>query len=233
LPLKLLHGSVSLMIDWHQIKLVLLDMDGTVLDLNFDNQFWQVHLPRAYASRHGLSNDQAIAEIGPRLQQTEGSLNWYCLDHWSRELDLDITALKHELAHLIAFRPQARSFLEALRRRKIPILLVTNAHAESLRLKLYRTRLDQLVNGIVCAHDIGVAKESSRFWQYLVDHYAIGLEHWLLIDDSPGVLRSACHFGIPHLLMVEQPDSQSPKRIQQEFQSLATFTQIMPGAQGG
>ncbi|HAB09291.1 MAG TPA: haloacid dehalogenase, partial [Alcanivorax sp.] len=32
------------MIDWDNIDTVLLDMDGTLLDLAFDNWFWQRHV---------------------------------------------------------------------------------------------------------------------------------------------------------------------------------------------
>ena len=33
-------------IDWSKIDTVLLDMDGTLLDLRFDNWFWQELIPR-------------------------------------------------------------------------------------------------------------------------------------------------------------------------------------------
>ena len=34
-------------LDWTSIDTVLLDMDGTLLDLRFDNWFWQEHVPDA------------------------------------------------------------------------------------------------------------------------------------------------------------------------------------------
>ncbi len=219
------------MVAWEHIELVLLDMDGTLLDLHFDSHFWRVHMPRAYAAKHNLDNHQAACEISPRLRQAEGTLNWYCLDHWSREFDLDILALKHEIAHLITFRPQARAFLRALRRRRIPVLLVTNAHAESLRLKLRRTRLDQLMNGIICAHDIAAAKETRPFWKSLQHQFGFNPDTSLFIDDSPGVLRAARDFGIHHLLLVEQPDSRGPTQPPGEFNTLGSFSQLLSGLQ--
>ncbi len=219
------------MVEWQHIELVLLDMDGTLLDLHFDTQFWRVHMPRAYAARHKLDGRQAAAEISPRLRQAEGTLNWYCLDHWSREFDLDILALKHEIAHLITFRPQAREFLSALRRRRIPVLLVTNAHAESLRLKLRRTRLDQFMNGIISAHDVAAAKETQPFWQLLQQRFGFDPDASLLIDDSPGVLRAARDFGIHRLLLVERPDSQCPAQPAGDFNTLGSFSQLLPGLQ--
>ena len=43
--------------DWENIETVLLDMDGTLLDLHFDNHFWLQHVPVCYAEKHGLSHE--------------------------------------------------------------------------------------------------------------------------------------------------------------------------------
>ena len=80
------------MIDWSDVDTVMLDMDGTLLDLHFDNYFWQECVPEAYASIHGLTPAESKAVVYPRLEAERGNLNWYCLDHWSRELGLDIAA---------------------------------------------------------------------------------------------------------------------------------------------
>ena len=40
------------MINWKNIDTVLLDMDGTLLDLHFDNHFWQTFVPLRYAQQH-------------------------------------------------------------------------------------------------------------------------------------------------------------------------------------
>ena len=39
------------MIDWNAINTVLLDMDGTILDLHFDNYFWKEYVPQKYAEK--------------------------------------------------------------------------------------------------------------------------------------------------------------------------------------
>jgi len=45
------------MIDWSKINCVFLDLDGTLLDLHFDNHFWLEYVPRCYAEKHDLSLD--------------------------------------------------------------------------------------------------------------------------------------------------------------------------------
>ena len=70
---------------WRDIDTVLLDMDGTLLDLHFDNHFWMEHLPQRYAELHGVSRAMAEMELQPLFERNAGQLQWYCLDFWSTE----------------------------------------------------------------------------------------------------------------------------------------------------
>ena len=90
------------MIDWNTIDTVLLDMDGTLLDLHFDNQFWQHHVPLRYAEKCDISLQQARDYLQQEYQKVVGQIQWYCLDYWQHKLDLPIAQLKHEIKHLIA-----------------------------------------------------------------------------------------------------------------------------------
>lgn len=105
-------------IDWSSIDTVLLDMDGTLLDLHFDNHFWREHLPKRYAEKHSIALDQAKRQLYPRFKAQEGTMNWYCVDYWSQNLGVDIVLLKAEVAHLIAVHPHVIGFLKFLRKKK-------------------------------------------------------------------------------------------------------------------
>ena len=78
------------MIDWCEIDTVLLDMDGTLLDLRFDNWFWQEYIPEKYGALRGLTPEQAWKLLAPKFRAALGTLEWYCLDYWASELELDI-----------------------------------------------------------------------------------------------------------------------------------------------
>ena len=148
------------MIDWNAVDKVFLDMDGTLLDLHFDNHFWLEHVPLRYAQARGLAPEEARAELLARYRRREGTLEWYCVDHWSRELDLDIVLLKQEVEHLIAVHPHVVDFLEALAARGKRRVLVTNAHQRSITLKMEKTRLAGHFDRIICAHDLGLRQEA-------------------------------------------------------------------------
>src|SRR5262245_16141343 len=92
---------------WTRIDTVLLDMDGTLLDLRFDNSFGLDLIPREYGKRHGMDEPAARAELAPRFDAHRGTLNWYCTEFWSRELELDVAALKHDAREHIAWLPGA------------------------------------------------------------------------------------------------------------------------------
>jgi HAD superfamily hydrolase (TIGR01509 family) len=215
-------------LNWSDIDTVLLDMDGTLLDLHYDNHFWLEHVPRRYAEKHALSLAAAREALRGRYKQVEGTLDWYCVDYWTRELDLDIALLKEEVDHLIGVHPHVIDFLDAVRAQGKRLVLVTNAHGKSLNIKFRRTRLNGHFDAVVCAHDLGLPKEYPAFWNKMqkVEPFTKGKA--LLIDDSLPVLRSARNFGIAHLLAIRNPDSKQPEKDVGEFNAIHSFRDILP-----
>jgi putative hydrolase of the HAD superfamily len=217
-------------LNWRDIDTVLLDMDGTLLDLHFDTFFWMQHLPKRYAEQHNMSLEQVAEKLARRMSDFQGTLNWYCTDFWSAEFDLDILALKQEIDHLIGYRPHARSFLEALGTHNKQRVLVTNAHRDSVDLKFALTGIDAHLDSVISSHDYGQPKEDQRFWQQLQENINFDPKRTLFIDDSEPVLRSAEKFGIAHLLSIEEPDSQTARRQPSSFPMLDSFAHLMTSA---
>lgn len=216
------------MIAWDRIETVLLDMDGTLLDLHYDNHFWHEHVPRRYAEQCGIDTASARTELLARYRQVEGTLRWYCVDYWTRELGLDIARLKQEIEHLIAVHPHVIDFLTMVRAAGKRLLLVTNAHGKALALKLRRTRLDTHFDAVVCAHDFGAPKEHPAFWRELQAAHPFERSAAVLIDDSLPVLRAALAYGIAHVIAVKRPDSRRPEKAVGEFPAIESFLELMP-----
>lgn len=216
------------MINWQQIDTVLLDMDGTLLDLHFDNYFWLHYLPERYAHIHQLDKQLSHQQLAARFEQQQGTLNWYCLDYWSEQLQLDIPALKREIEHLIAIRPHVLDFLQQLQNSSQRVILVTNAHRHSLDIKMNKTGISELFDDIVVSHDFRAPKERSEFWQQLRLAHPFNPDSTLLIDDTVSVLHSAQQYGIKHLLTLLQPDSKQSQRERGEYPGILHFDEIMP-----
>lgn len=214
---------------WRDIDTVLLDMDGTLLDLHYDNHFWLEHLPQRYAELHGISRAMAELELMPLFERNAGQLKWYCLDFWSAELKIPVRELKLETADLIALRPDADTFLAAIKNAGKRVILITNAHRDSLSLKLERIELAPYFERLISSHDYGFPKESPQFWDAL--HADIGFDpaRSLFIDDTLPILRSARDFGVRHLLAVKQPDSNKGPKDTEEFAALGDYRDLLEG----
>jgi putative hydrolase of the HAD superfamily len=215
-------------VDWRAIDTVLLDMDGTLLDLHFDNHFWQVYVPEKFAERHGMPHAEAHAECFRRYSAKAGTLDWYCVDYWTQQLELDIVQLKQELSHLIAVHPDVTHFLTAVRATGKRVVLVTNAHRKSLNLKMDRTGLAVNFDAMHVSHEYGIAKEDPAFWRALQCSEPFDPARTLLVDDSLPVLRSAQQFGIAHLRAVLQPDTRQPDKDVADFIAIRRFSEITP-----
>ncbi|MCX7095448.1 MAG: GMP/IMP nucleotidase [Methylobacter sp.] len=217
------------MIDWNKVNTVLLDMDGTLLDLNFDNHFWKEFVPLKFAEKHGLSIAAAKQQLEPRFKSMEGKLEWYCLDYWSEVLALDIAGLKAEISGLIAVLPHVAEFLEKVHRSPKKVYLVTNAHRDSLGLKMEKTCLQPFFDGIISSHDVGFAKEHADFWRLLQQRIPFEKQRTLLVDDSLAVLNAARQFGIAHLIAVSKPDTRQPKKEISGYLAIEDFRELMIG----
>jgi HAD superfamily hydrolase (TIGR01509 family) len=216
------------MLKWDQIDTVLLDMDGTLLDLHFDSYFWLQHLPQRYAQIHNTDAEQARIELVDRITKERGSLQWYCTDYWSEQLNVDIIALKKEIDHKVAIRPFVMDFLEELKNSHRLSLLVTNASRDSVDIKMNKINLLPLFDEVISSHDYGHAKEQQDFWHQLQTNHPFDPSRTLLIDDTEIVLRSAADFGIEHLVTLTQPDSQAALRENLLYPSITHFDEIMP-----
>jgi HAD superfamily hydrolase (TIGR01509 family) len=220
------------MVDWKRIETVLLDMDGTLLDLSFDDYLWNDYLPLAYAQHHNVDPIEARRDLSQRFAANQGTLEWYCLDFWTRELQLDVAALERQIADRIQLRPHAEEFLQALVKTDKHRLLTTNAHPKSMSLKMKRSGLEIHFNAIVSSHQFGQPKESQEFWVALQSTYGFDPATTLLIDDNLAVLAAAQRFGIVELRAVHQPSSRSPPVSTGSFTGISSFREIWPGDNG-
>lgn len=212
--------------DWQQIDTVLLDMDGTLLDLHFDTYFWLTHVPQVYAQHHNLSEEEAIAELNKSFVGLSGTLDWYCLDHWTELTGLPIAELKRDVEDKIGFRPHVKDFLQTLRDMGKRTVIVTNAHRDSVNLKMEHTGLDKLVDRIISSHDYREPKESQAFWDHLQREEPFDKARTILVDDSQAVLKSAEKWGIGWLLTIYHPDSQKEPNTDSDFPGVHHFNEL-------
>ncbi|TQF72724.1 GMP/IMP nucleotidase [Pseudoalteromonas luteoviolacea] len=221
------------MLNWSNIDTVLLDMDGTLLDLHFDNHFWLEIIPKAHAVKQGISLEQARADILARYDAVMGQIEWYCLDYWQAQLQLPIMDLKREIQDLISVREDVPEFLQALKAAGKELILLTNAHPDSLSLKIERTQFsgtqfDGYLDKVISTHQYGVSKESQSLWQQVQADLKFDKARTLFVDDSLSVLAAAKQYGIGHLLAIENPDSQQAPREITDYLAISDYRTLLP-----
>lgn len=194
------------------VDTLLLDLDGTLLDLAYDTHFWLEILPEHYGASRGLTADEARAEILPRMRAWEGTLPWYCVDHWSRALDFDVVALKERFPERISWLPGARDFLARQRALGRRLVLATNSHPSTLALKDRRTRLSDHLDAVHSSHEFGAPKEDPAFWQGFRAAVPFDPRRTAFLDDNLAVLRAARTAGVAYPIAITDPDSSRPRR---------------------
>ncbi len=217
------------LVDWDRVDTVLLDMDGTLLDLHFDNRFWIELLPARWGEQRGMTYEEAFAELYPLFKAREGTLDWYSTAFWQEKLGLDIVAMKGELAHLVQVLPGAEDFLKAVRDSGRRLVLVTNAHGDTLEFKLARIEIGRYFDAMYTSHQFGLPKEAEGFWERVQEREPFDRTRALFADDSISVLRAARDYGIAQLVCMRQPDSTQAAREMTEFPGVLSLREIMPG----
>lgn len=219
--------SLQPQIPLQEIRYVLLDMDGTLLDKYFDDYFWEHLLPEKYAEKKSITFGRAKEELLAKYKIHEGTLNWTDIDFWSREVDIDIPALKEQIHHLIEIHPHVEEFLKMLRHHRKKVYLVTNAHYKVLDLKLKKTELGGYFHATVTSGEIGYPKEMPEFWQKAEKQLGFEKEKTLFIDDTVAVLKTAAQYGIRYILHKTYASSKAKKATQEEFPTIEDFRELM------
>jgi len=228
--------SLLPLIPLKDIRYVLLDMDGTLLDKYFDDYFWEHLVPEKYAEKKNISFGRAKEELLAKYKTHEGTLNWTDIDFWSKEVDIDIPALKEQIRHLIEIHPHVEDFLHMLRRHHKKVYLVTNAHYKVLDIKLKKTKLGGYFNAAVTSFEIGYPKEMLEFWEKVERKLGFEKEKTLFIDDTVAVLKTAAEYGIKYILHKTYASSKAEKGISKKFPAIEDFRELMflddPAAEG-
>lgn len=207
---------------------IIFDMDGTLLDLAYDNFIWNELLPERYAQTHSCTIEKSRETLFSFYQIHNHTLNWYSSRFWSEKIGIDMLAMQLEFQHKVAKRIGCIDILEFLKAEGYPCWLATNADCAGLDFKLKAMELHQYFDVIVSSESIGHAKEFVEFWQQLQIQHPFDPKHCYFIDDTEKVLNGAKKIGIQHLISIVQPASNQAARIQSNYPMLEQLTDLIP-----
>ena len=210
---------------WNDIKTVLLDVDGTLLDLHFDNSVWDNSLPEAFATKHNLSMSESRSNLHAHMRKVRGKIEFYSFDYWSSFTNIDIEKLHKLQQGKIAFRKDAEWFLSEISAKKATFI-ATNADRKSFGIKDRKLKLTSKVKGVFSSQDFQAPKEERAFWSAVQSATGFEGSSTLMVDDNEKVLEAAASYGIEHLRFVETPDSQKKPRRSSKFIGINNFAEL-------
>ena len=208
------------LVDWSAIDSVFLDLDGTLLDLAFDNYVWLGRIPELYAEAHGLSVPEAQAALAPKFRRWAHQLQWYSTDFWSQELGLDIAQIHRDARARVGWLPGAQRFLQDVRALGKRLVLMTNSHPLILTIKHEQTGVLDYLDAAFSSAQFGAPKEDPRFWAAAARAEPHVPARTLFCDDSAVVLRAAMRAGIGHVRAIRHADSSCDPHEHEEFAAI-------------
>ncbi len=212
--------------EWSSIDTVCLDLDGTLLDQAYDNHIWRDLVPQRFAVAHGLDMHAAYAEIARRFGALRGTLDWYCVEHWSRDLGIDIGALHREVRSHVAWLPGARDFLAHLRGAGKRLLLLTNSHPIALAVKHQQTGVLDHLDASATSHEFGYPKEHAEFWRAAIAHFGFDPARSLFVDDNSRMLEAAREAGVRWVYGVRHWDTRGARREHPDHPSVDSVADL-------
>ncbi|MEC8568143.1 MAG: HAD-IA family hydrolase [Pseudomonadota bacterium] len=198
--------------DLQQKPIAMFDMDGTLLDLAFDDFIWNHCLPERHAQVHQCSLEQSQQTLFQFYQQHKHTLSWYSSAYWTAKVGVDVLQLQYEHREKIAARAGCHQLLERLKAKGYRCWLLTNADQAGLQLKLENVELSPYFELMISSEELGHAKEDVGFWQKLQQLHPFDPAKAVFIDDTVAVLKGAEAFGISKLVSILQPSSSKPSR---------------------
>ena len=198
--------------DLQQQPIAMFDMDGTLLDLAFDDFIWNHCLPERHAQVHQCGLEQSQQTLFQFYQQHKHTLSWYSSAYWTAKVGVDVLQLQYEHREKIAARAGCHQLLERLKAKGYRCWLLTNADQAGLQLKLENVELSPYFELMISSEELGHAKEDVGFWQKLQQLHPFDPAKAVFIDDTVAVLKGAEAFGISKLVSILQPSSSKPSR---------------------
>lgn len=205
------------------------DMDGTLLDLAYDDLIWNHKLPERHAAMNACTLEQSHATLHDFYENHKHTLSWYSSSFWTSKVGVNTLALQYDYKKNIQPRSGCFELLEILKQRGYKCWIVTNADCAGLKLKLENINLRPYFEVIVSSEEIGHAKEFIEFWQILQNMHPFNPKNVVLIDDTAKVLNGAALFGIESLITISQPSSNKVAKnaLELEYPTINDLTELV------
>jgi len=175
---------------------ILSDLDGVILDLNYDIKFWKEWLPAELALKSDKPIEEIRGELEGMMSEQEAGLNWYDLNFWDELLDVDCLEIIKNQQERCAFLEGSLEALQKISSLPNPKYILTNGDPRLFNFKSESAHFLDFFDAYLCSMQMGYAKEQKEFWSLASLYLKVDLKNSIFIDDNFKVVTAAVNAGV-------------------------------------
>jgi len=169
-----------------RIKVISFDLDGTLVEPEFNEWVWGVGIPRLLAEKRGVSFDEAKEIVEEEYRKVgDGSLQWYDIKYWFNFFQLNghWKPLLNRFSHKIKTYPEVSKVLQDLSSH-YRLIIISNATREFIDVEVEMTELRRYFSRIFSAtSDFGQIKKTAEFYGRICQLLGISFHEILHVGD--------------------------------------------------
>ena len=190
------------MVKLNSTTAILSDLDGVILDLNYDMKFWQSWLPEHVANQTNQSIEETQAEIQAEINKQRGTLNFYNLNYWDDFLNVDCMQIIKEKEEKCSYLEGSHEALQRLSALKNPKHILTNGDPRVQEYKAQSQDFRRFFDSIFYSMRAGYPKEQKEFWALARHNLNLCFEDAMFIDDGYNVVTAAVKAGLKKVIWI-------------------------------
>lgn len=190
------------MVKLNSTTAILSDLDGVILDLNYDRKFWGLWLPEQVANQTNCDIKETKTKIQLEIDNQRGTLNFYDLNYWDDLLNVDCMRIIKEKEEKCSYLEGSHDALQKLSALKNPMHILTNGDP---RVQEYKSQIHNFLeffDSIFYSMHVGYPKEEKEFWILARHNLNLNFGDTIFIDDNFKVVTAAAKAGIKKIIWI-------------------------------
>ena len=212
------------MVKLHSTTAILLDLDGVILNLEYDIKFWESWLPDHVANQSNRTLEEIKAEMQAEIDIQRGTLNFYDLNYWDDLLNVDCMKIIKEQEEKCSYLEGSYEALQRLSTLKNPMYILTNGDPRAQEYKAETQNFLEFFDSIFYSMHAGYSKEEKEFWALARHNLNLDFEDAIFIDDDFKVVTAAAKAGIKQIIWITPGKNRVLQNGIETFPSLAELT---------
>ena len=209
------------MVKLNSTTAILSDLDGVILNIDYDINFCESWLPEYITSKSSLTEEEATAEILSKIKLQIGTLNFYDLNYWDDLLNLDCIEIIKEKEEKCSYIEGSYEALQRLSTLENPKYILTNGDPRIQEYKAETNNFLEFFDSIFYSMHVGYPKESREFWALARHNLNLDFEDAIFIDDDFKVVTTAVKAGIKQVVWITEGKNRILQNGVETFPSLA------------